>query len=378
MILTAMSLPQEIFLAVIEQVEDAGTLQSCALVSRSCVTPSQRQIFCQVTVSLLSTSPASTTRFNRVLDESPRLATYVRGLQVIQEGAEDTADEQKVLSTVLPRLTHLDSLSLNGKINLYPFLFDSALWEALSEVFQSSNTRCIELSGWHFGDLGYFSRFMRLLNLSSLSLLKLDVLFLSLNNVLTSGTRTATFIGTLDTNSYGNGIVTWLQANAVIVKHLTIGNHCSVEPLLEHLSPGLEGLTLHQGTPFVDLTNAARLSKLCLFLEEPMLKLILNTLRTIPAASNDVKFIEFRGVNLSTLSTSAQWFQTLDILLTSEHFPSLTTVLLSFSTRSSNQPGESVDEYTALKLSMPSSLKKDIIRLHFDSPGNRIRVPAAE
>jgi hypothetical protein len=106
--------PQELIDLILDET-DSATLKSCALVARSFRPRSQKLIFSDLTVlppARDSISPLQ--RLADVLSASPRLASYVRTLHLVQSGLYDPFVwmQSDILPALLSAFTNLESLNI--------------------------------------------------------------------------------------------------------------------------------------------------------------------------------------------------------------------------------------------------------------------------
>jgi hypothetical protein len=110
---SAISLPQEIFDAIIEEVRDSASLTSCALVGTPFLSPSQRNIFRR-----LSLHRGQSHRHPSLIAAAdffaayPHLASYVRDLSI---ELPDTALDAAALQVVLRLIQNIERLVVLGK-----------------------------------------------------------------------------------------------------------------------------------------------------------------------------------------------------------------------------------------------------------------------
>lgn len=111
-------LPPELAHEIIEYLwDDRSTLKACALTCSSFVASTQRQLFSSVVLELqpadetLSNAGATCANFKRVVEQSPHVAGYVRGLEINNlESISDCTAESGAYQTLLFCLAPLRNL----------------------------------------------------------------------------------------------------------------------------------------------------------------------------------------------------------------------------------------------------------------------------
>ncbi|KAJ7466031.1 hypothetical protein FB451DRAFT_1261631 [Mycena latifolia] len=143
-----MVLPQELLDAIVEEVDDRDSLQTCSLVAKSLVIASQRCLFRSLylyTKSNHARHPSPTCeRAYALLSSSPHLAKYVRTLTVClaQESAEDYVPAQRLIQM----LNLLSRFAVHGSSDRFRWdLLSSGLVCSIVDAIQRPSIQCFHL-----------------------------------------------------------------------------------------------------------------------------------------------------------------------------------------------------------------------------------------
>ncbi|KAJ8496327.1 hypothetical protein ONZ45_g12505 [Pleurotus djamor] len=170
---------------------DEAALKSCSLTHRSWVAPSRKYIFAELFVGRdkrfedHKLDVEMCQRLFDVLETSPHIASYFTRVTVwVHPDSDSSTKKAKLLSKILPQLTHVRSLILQSGINLrlhYAHL-QSYLRQAITELISNSSFESLTLHEWIFADDA--SNYVELIDHSSETLKYLSVSNLYFNACL--------------------------------------------------------------------------------------------------------------------------------------------------------------------------------------------------
>jgi hypothetical protein len=256
-----MQIPQEIVDAIIDNFAvfdddrttcnepcEADTLRVCALVSRSFLPRSQRQLF-----ALLTCLKGNLLKLERLLVESPHIGTYVRFFSLFLPGIESPILCDNLVSVsrfmpLLPHLTHLEVIA--GKYNRpwepQPLFLKSALQAA----FSLPSLRSIHLSRYSFIDVYALEALLsHAIGLKELSLDAIDFIDTCARPVSLGPRRASVVLESLRM-TYIKSIVTESIASAFRMVDITQLRSLDLRmtrmvPLLKKSGPNIQKLRLY-------------------------------------------------------------------------------------------------------------------------------------
>ncbi|KAJ7162922.1 hypothetical protein C8R46DRAFT_1352759 [Mycena filopes] len=166
------ALPRELYDEVLSHLSaDSAALQNAALVCRPWTEPSQTALFASVSVTADyddQRSEARPSNLLRSLQDSPRLAAYVRTLAITLrtiEGAPIFTDKANTIATIIPLLPRISTLSLDADH------IDDQMIAVLSEMALNAQLSVIDLPYAVFSSFSDFTRILpRSLCLQSLKI----------------------------------------------------------------------------------------------------------------------------------------------------------------------------------------------------------------
>lgn len=203
---TVPSIPPELIELIIGFVRGRSTLRACSLVGHDFLRIAQERLYSEVILSPpkrrgpKSTKTIPAQRFLNIINSSPYIANFVKTLNI---HCQDSINEQPWLYTdtalqhILPRLTRLERISVNGKVreqhddesvsstkaNLSWTSLSPSLRAALVSLMRSGSVIDLELGG--------FSRIPISSVIQSCSLKKLSLLPLYVEEEKTEGSELA-------------------------------------------------------------------------------------------------------------------------------------------------------------------------------------------
>ncbi|KAF7360103.1 hypothetical protein MVEN_00738700 [Mycena venus] len=144
-----MQLPQELVNAIIDEIhaftDSAPSLKSCALVARSFLGQSQKNLF--AVVKLKENSPASSLRFSNLLSSSLHLAIHVNDLSL-----ECHSENWESVAHILSAVSNLTRLRLTPKEKEWFSTKNVCKPAPFSEPFSTPHLRVIEMCDYEFVD----------------------------------------------------------------------------------------------------------------------------------------------------------------------------------------------------------------------------------
>ncbi|KAJ6592594.1 hypothetical protein B0H19DRAFT_1088104 [Mycena capillaripes] len=112
-----MTIPQEIIDSILGEVDDVGSLKSCALVAPKFCQPSQRILLRSLTVEsgYKDSHPSNYTAVFRLLWESPHIAVYIRKLTIRLSVGHTALQDIETLRWILAKMTKVQYCTLTVK-----------------------------------------------------------------------------------------------------------------------------------------------------------------------------------------------------------------------------------------------------------------------
>ncbi|KAJ7819740.1 hypothetical protein B0H13DRAFT_2452622 [Mycena leptocephala] len=148
-----MMIPQEIIDSILGEVDDVGSLKSCALVAPEFCQPSQRILLRSLTVEsgYKDSDPSNYTAVFRLLSESPHIAVYIRELTIQLPVGHTALQDIETLRWILAKMTEVQHCTLTVKYiqdtrwsSLHPTLSSSILDFITKQRLRSITLACLQ------------------------------------------------------------------------------------------------------------------------------------------------------------------------------------------------------------------------------------------
>ncbi|KAG5640150.1 hypothetical protein DXG03_000909 [Asterophora parasitica] len=164
------SLPQELIIQIVGDVDADTGLEACSLVCRAWSLPAKAEFFRRVTLD----TNVKCGRFHTLLLESPHIACLVRDLEVVTDHDPETIlDDEASLTAVLLLLKHLKSFTLRLGWRMIWNDLSTNLHDAVIHVLKLPSLTSLEMENWYFdlADVDLHNLFIHGTALKRLSLL---------------------------------------------------------------------------------------------------------------------------------------------------------------------------------------------------------------
>ncbi|KAJ7087144.1 hypothetical protein C8R44DRAFT_820375 [Mycena epipterygia] len=148
-----MMIPQEILDSIVGEVEDVGSLNSCALVASNFCQPSQRILLRSLTVEsgYKDQHPSNYTAVFGLLSESPHIAVYIKKLTIRLPAGHIALQEIETLRWILAKTTKVQDCTLTVKYiqdtrwsSLHPTLSSAVLDLITEQGLRSMTIACLQ------------------------------------------------------------------------------------------------------------------------------------------------------------------------------------------------------------------------------------------